>query len=373
MAVKGLFSGPTPQDIRQLMNQENELRIRQAGQDSRAGGYQAQLMSQATERGRQALGNLFGGAMGAFGMEMPQDPRLSQAVKRESTRVRMNEMFKDAGADGKITPEEYDAIANEMAASGFQAEAADVIKRKQNEYGTSFQRSESKKQSTERLQGQEFKNKQAQMARNFKASETTLARAQSQYEFAVRMGDKKETEKARLALENKKLEHTKLVAKQNREDKKTSLALARRRVKELEEQGASKRELDKAKQELEKQKQKFKETKIPTPKKSSIVTASNKKMFFKIYNDGGEMEDAIDAHYGNTYGKIDPEDQVQLFSVAQDIMTKQGIGDPKQALKLALEQLKNPEAVVKKQKKNTTGLNYKSKKKEPKKVEEVDG
>ena len=341
MAVKGLFSGPTPQDIRQLMNQENELRIRQAGQDSRAGGYQAQLMSQATERGRQALGNLFGGAMGAFGMEMPQDPRLSQAIKRESTRVRMNEMFKDAGADKKITPEEYDAIANEMAASGFQAEAADVIKRKQNEYGTSFQQSESKKKSSERIQGQEFKNKQAQMARNFKASETTLARAQSQYEFAVRMGDKKETEKARLALENKKLEHTKLVAKQNREDRKTSLALAEKKFKELKKAGASKRELDKARQELEEQKQKFNETKIPTPKKSSIVTANNKKMFLKVYD--GEMEDAIDAHYGYTgFGKISQEDQVQLFSVAQDIMTKQGIGDPKEALKLALKQLKNP-------------------------------
>jgi hypothetical protein len=342
MAVKGLFGGPTPQDIRQLMNQENELRIRQAGQDSKAGGYQAQLMSQATERGRQALGNIFGGAMGAFGMEMPQDPRLSQAVKRESTRVRMNEMFKDAGADGKITPEEYDAIANEMSASGFQAEAADVIKRKQNEYGTSFQRSESKKQSSERLQGQEFKTKQAQMARNFKASETTLARAQSQYEFAVRMGDKKETEKARLAFENKKLEHTKLVDKQNREDKKTSLALAERRVKELEKQGASKIELDKARQELEKQKQEFKESKIPTPKKSSIISSKDRQSFLAIYNSGGPLEDDIDAHFGNTYGKIDKEDQIQLFSIAKDIMTKQGIGDPKQALKLALQQLKKP-------------------------------
>jgi len=372
MAVKGLFSGPTPQDIRQLMNQENELRIRQAGLDSRAGGYQAQLMSQATERGRQALGNLFGGAMGAFGMEMPQDPRLSQAVKRESTRVRMNEMFKDAGADGKITPEEYDAIANEMAASGFQAEAADVIKRKQNEYGTSFQQSESKKKSSERFQGQEFKAKQAQMERDFRASETALARAQREYESALNRGDKKEAEKARLAFENKKLDHTKLVAKQDREDKKTSLDLARRRVKELEKQGASKIKIAEAKQKLEEQIQAYKEAN-PTPKKSSIVTANNKKMFFKVYNDGGEMEDAIDAHYGNTYGKINEEDQIQLFSIAQDIMTKQGVRDPKQALKLALQQLKNPEAVVKKQKKNTTGIDYKSKKKQPKKVEKVDG
>ena len=342
MAVKGLFSGPTPQDIRQLMNQENELRIRQAGQDSRAGGYQAQLMSQATERGRQALGNLFGGAMGAFGMEMPQDPRLSQAVKRESTRVRMNEMFKDAGADGKITPEEYDAIANEMAASGFQAEAADVIKRKQNEYGTSFQQSESKKKSSERIQGQEFTAKQAQMARNFKASETALARAQREYEFAVTRGDKKKTEKARLAFENKKLDHTKLVAKQDRADKKISLDLARRRVKELEKNGVTGRRLKEAEQKLDERKQAYEETRIPTPKKSSIVTANNKKMFFKLYNDGGEMEDAIDAHFGNTYGKINEEDQIQLFSIAQDIMTKQGVRDPKQALKLALQQLKKP-------------------------------
>lgn len=340
MAVKGLFGGPTPQDIRQLMNQENELRIRQAGQDSRAGGYQAQLMSQATERGRQALGNLFGGAMGAFGMEMPQDPRLSQAVKRESTRVRMNEMFKDAGADGKITPEEYDAIANEMAASGFQAEAADVIKRKQNEYGTSFQRSEVKRQSSERLQGQEFKAKQAQMERNFRASETALARAQREYESALARGDKKKAEEARLAFENKKLDHTKLVAKQDRADKKISLDLARRRVKELEEQGASKRELDKARQKLDERIQAYKETKSPTPKKSSIVTANERKSFLAVY--GGKMKDAIDAHFGNTYGKIDKEDQIQLFSIAKDIMTKQGIGDPEQALKLALQQLKKP-------------------------------
>jgi len=342
MAVKGLFSGPTPQDIRQLMNQENELRIRQAGQDSRAGGYQAQLMSQATERGRQALGNLFGGAMGAFGMEMPQDPRLSQAVKRESTRVRMNEMFKDAGADGKITPEEYDAIANEMAASGFQAEAADVIKRKQNEYGTSFQQSESKKKSSERLQGQEFKTKQAQMERNFRASETALARAQREYEFAVTRGDKKKTEEARLAFENKKLDHTKLVAKQDRADKKTSLDLARRKVKELEKNGVTGRRLKEAEQNLKERIQDHEESKIPKKKKSSIISNSDRKSFLEVYNSGGPLEDDIDAHFGNTYGKIDKEDQIQLFSIAKDIMTKQGIADPKQALRLALQQLKKP-------------------------------
>ena len=109
MAVKGLFGGPTPQDIRQLMNQENELRIRQAGQDSRAGGYQAQLMSQATERSRQALGNIFGGAMGAFGMKMPQDPRLARAVKRDKDRTEINSMLqKFTEDDGKISEAELE-------------------------------------------------------------------------------------------------------------------------------------------------------------------------------------------------------------------------------------------------------------------------
>ena len=124
MAVKGLFGGPTPQDIRQLMNQENELRIRQAGQDSRAGGYQAQLMSQATERSRQALGNIFGGAMGAFGMKMPQDPRLARAVKRDKDRTEINSMLqKFTEDDGKISEAELETGFSELMSRGYQEEA----------------------------------------------------------------------------------------------------------------------------------------------------------------------------------------------------------------------------------------------------------
>ncbi len=141
MAVKGLFGGPTPQDIRQLMNQENELRIRQAGLDSRAGGYQAQLMSQATERGRQALGNLFGGAMGAFGMKMPQDPRLSRAVKRDKDRTEINSMLqKFTEDDGKISEAELETGFSELMSRGYQDEAFKFLQMAQGMAGLDLKR-----------------------------------------------------------------------------------------------------------------------------------------------------------------------------------------------------------------------------------------
>jgi len=143
MAVKGLFGGPTPQDIRQLMNQENELRIRQAGQDSRAGGYQAQLMSQATERGRQALGNLFGGAMGAFGMKMPQDPRLARAVKRDKDRTEINSMLqKFTEDDGKISEAELETGFSELMSRGYQEEAFKFLQMAQGMAGLDLKRRE---------------------------------------------------------------------------------------------------------------------------------------------------------------------------------------------------------------------------------------
>lgn len=143
MAVKGLFGGPTPQDIRQLMNQENELRIRQAGQDSRAGGYQAQLMSQATERGRQALGNIFGGAMGAFGMEMPQDPRLARAVKRDKDRTEINSMLqKFTEDDGKISEAELETGFSELMSRGYQEEAFKFLQMAQGMAGLDLKRRE---------------------------------------------------------------------------------------------------------------------------------------------------------------------------------------------------------------------------------------
>jgi len=143
MAVKGLFGGPTPQDIRQLMNQENELRIRQAGQDSRAGGYQAQLMSQATERGRQALGNIFGGAMGAFGMKMPQDPRLARAVKRDKDRTEINSMLqKFTEDDGKISEAELETGFSELMSRGYQEEAFKFLQMAQGMAGLDLKRRE---------------------------------------------------------------------------------------------------------------------------------------------------------------------------------------------------------------------------------------
>ena len=143
MAVKGLFGGPTPQDIRQLMNQENELRIRQAGQDSRAGGYQAQLMSQATERGRQALGNIFGGAMGAFGMKMPQDPSLARAVKRDKDRTEINSMLqKFTEDDGKISEAELETGFSELMSRGYQEEAFKFLQMAQGMAGLDLKKRE---------------------------------------------------------------------------------------------------------------------------------------------------------------------------------------------------------------------------------------
>lgn len=86
MAVKGLFSGPTPQDIRQLMARENEARIVQAQKMGSAGGQPiAGNMAAASQRMRNAFNTMTGGLATAMGRGQ-QDPRLARAVKRDTDR-----------------------------------------------------------------------------------------------------------------------------------------------------------------------------------------------------------------------------------------------------------------------------------------------
>ncbi len=86
MAVKGLFGGPTPQDIRQLMARENEARIVQAQKMGSAGGQPiAGNMAAASQRMRNAFNTMTGGLATAMG-KGPQDPRLARAVKRDTDR-----------------------------------------------------------------------------------------------------------------------------------------------------------------------------------------------------------------------------------------------------------------------------------------------
>lgn len=135
MATTGLFGGggTSPQEVLQLMNRENEARVQQAGVGARQGGFQAQMMAQASERGRQALGNLFGNGMQAAGMDMPQDPRMAKAAKREKDRTEIIAILKgyaDPASPGgvNITEAEMKEGYAQLTARGYPDEASRFLK-----------------------------------------------------------------------------------------------------------------------------------------------------------------------------------------------------------------------------------------------------
>ena len=84
--LSGLFTGPSAADVRMAMGLESDARIRQAGEDAKAGGFIPSYIAQARQKGVEALQPLMGAGIEAFGGEVPQDPRLAKALKRDKDK-----------------------------------------------------------------------------------------------------------------------------------------------------------------------------------------------------------------------------------------------------------------------------------------------
>lgn len=105
--LSGLFTGPSAADVRMAMGLESDARIRQAGEDAKAGGFIPSYIAQARQKGVEALQPLMGAGIQFLGGEVPQDPRLAKAVKRDQDKkFIINKLGTLAGADGKWNKDE---------------------------------------------------------------------------------------------------------------------------------------------------------------------------------------------------------------------------------------------------------------------------
>lgn len=122
----GLFGGASPGDIRSLMEQENQARVRQAflDQTKAGGGPLAANAARYREQGLQGLDRMLGAGAGMMGMEIPQDPRMVRAVKREKDK---NEILRTLDSyitnDGVMSEEEIRQGWSLLMSKGYQNEA----------------------------------------------------------------------------------------------------------------------------------------------------------------------------------------------------------------------------------------------------------
>ena len=124
----GLFDAPTQDDVLDLMNRQKQARIQQAMQAHAGGGYLASLAAKAQQQGIEALKQGLGGAAGAMGMPVREDPRLAKARKREKDRGEINQIlagYASEGSEGgsQITEKEIRKGFSELMSRGYQEDA----------------------------------------------------------------------------------------------------------------------------------------------------------------------------------------------------------------------------------------------------------
>lgn len=122
----GLFGGASPGDIRSLMEQENQARVRQAflDQTKAGGGPLAANAARYREQGLQGLDRMLGAGAGMMGMEMPQDPRMVKANKREADKTEILRVLDGyAKSDGRIDENEMMAGYSLLMSKGYPDQA----------------------------------------------------------------------------------------------------------------------------------------------------------------------------------------------------------------------------------------------------------
>ena len=121
----GLFGGASPGDIRSLMEQENQGRVRQAflDQTKAGGGPLAANAARYREQGLQGLDRMLGAGAGLTGMGLPQDPRMVKANKREADKKIIMAKLGEFNNDGTITLAEYKEGEALLTSMGYPQEA----------------------------------------------------------------------------------------------------------------------------------------------------------------------------------------------------------------------------------------------------------
>lgn len=123
--ANGLFNTQNnAAQVMMLMEAERAKRIRDAG-----AGMDPIVASMARAQAgmRESVGDLARAGAGLFGMKMPQDPRLSQAMKRDKDRNEMMQMLQGFAADGNITEDEVKIGYTQLMRRGYMQEAREFL------------------------------------------------------------------------------------------------------------------------------------------------------------------------------------------------------------------------------------------------------
>ena len=123
--ANGLFNTQNnAAQVMMLMEAERAKRIRDAG-----AGMDPIVasMARAQQGMRESVGDLARVGAGLFGIKMPQDPRLSQAMKRDKDRNEMMQMLQGFAADGNITEDEIKIGYTQLMRRGYMKEAKEFL------------------------------------------------------------------------------------------------------------------------------------------------------------------------------------------------------------------------------------------------------
>ena len=238
--ANGLFATKpmnTAGEIQRLMQLEQEKRIRDAGAGFTNPLVRARAM--AGQGMQEAISGIGTGLTGLLGGQVRMDPRMQEALKRDKDRKDLLAMYNNADidGDGKVSLQEYRKLAKEFRARGYQAEAQEVLKEAEREYGTGFQRMqmEAKKTEQDRKYGLDERmvvnaEKRLAEAKRNNANQKTIATLQQDLRERKFTFEKTAT-KRRLDLTEKKNKLTQKLNEASINQKKT---LQKKYAKEIE-------------------------------------------------------------------------------------------------------------------------------------------
>ena len=211
--ANGLFATKpmnTAGEIQRLMQLEQEKRIRDAG-----AGFSNPLVRARAMAGQgmqEAISGIGTGLTGLLGGQVRMDPRMQEALKRDKDRKELLAMYNnaDTDGDGKVSLQEYRALAKQFRARGYQAEAQEVLKEAEREYGTGFQRMQLEAKRTKQDRDYLLSKRTAELAeqrfnelKRKNASTETINRARLELDNS-RFDFRKQTERKRIELEQER-------------------------------------------------------------------------------------------------------------------------------------------------------------------------
>ena len=252
--ANGLFATKpmnTAGEIQRLMQLEQEKRIRDAGAGFTTPLVRARAM--AGQGMQEAISGIGTGLTGLLGGEerIRMDPRMQEAVKRDKDRKDLLAMYNNADidGDGKVSLQEYRKLAKEFRARGYQAEAQEVLKEAEREYGTGFQRMQMEAKRTKQDKDYLLSKRTAELAeqrfnelKRKNASTEAISRAKLELDNS-RFDFRKQTERKRIELEQERNRLTENRDNINSKVAQRRIAKINKELKELPNPFAGKEEM----------------------------------------------------------------------------------------------------------------------------------